>query len=137
MAVLTSTHNLCFEQKYEKYLNFSSENFHFLVVKFSIYLNRRVLVMSYGIHKFYNYIVGVSKAVPIRFMHSFLLFMCCFMMSFRVNLTLRLCSVIVTSSEYPHTSRKHAYIILNLLNPTFQMVKLGFTGVYIIFSYFC
>ena len=30
-------HNLCFEQKYEKNENFSSENFHFLVVKFSVY----------------------------------------------------------------------------------------------------
>ena len=36
-----STHNLCFEQNYEKYKNFLSENFHFLVVKFSVYLNRR------------------------------------------------------------------------------------------------
>ena len=44
-AVLTSTHNLCFEQKYEKYKDFLSENFHFLVVKFSVYLNRRVFVM--------------------------------------------------------------------------------------------
>ena len=26
---VTSTHNLCFEQKYEKYQKFSSENFHF------------------------------------------------------------------------------------------------------------
>ena len=40
-----STHNLCFEQKYEKYWNFLSENFHFLVVKFSVYLNRHVFVM--------------------------------------------------------------------------------------------
>ena len=39
-------HNLCFEQKYESYQNFSSENFHILVVKFSIYLNRRVFVMK-------------------------------------------------------------------------------------------
>ena len=31
--------NLCFEQKCEKYQNFSFENFHFLVVKFSVYLN--------------------------------------------------------------------------------------------------
>ena len=38
--------NLCFEQKYEKYRNFLSENFHFLVVKFSVYLNRRVFVMK-------------------------------------------------------------------------------------------
>ena len=35
-----SSHNLYFEQKYEIYLNFLSENFHFLVVKFSVYLNR-------------------------------------------------------------------------------------------------
>ena len=45
-AVLTSTHNLCFEQKYEKYQTFLSENFHFLVVKFSVYLNRHVFVMN-------------------------------------------------------------------------------------------
>ena len=36
-----STHNVCFEQKYEKYPGFLSENFQFLGVKFSIYLNRR------------------------------------------------------------------------------------------------
>ena len=40
-----STHNLCFEQKYEKYQSFLSENFQFLEMKFSIYLNRRVFVM--------------------------------------------------------------------------------------------
>ena len=39
-----STHNVCFEQKYEKYLSFLSENFQFLEVKFSIYLNRCVLM---------------------------------------------------------------------------------------------
>ena len=44
-AVLTSTHNLCFEQKYEKSHTFLIENFQFLEVKFSIYLNRRVFVM--------------------------------------------------------------------------------------------
>ena len=44
-AVLTSTHNLCFEQKYEKYQSFLSENFQFLEVKFSIYLNRCVIIM--------------------------------------------------------------------------------------------
>ena len=44
-AVLTSTHNLCFEQKYVKYRIFLSENFHFLVVKFSVYLNRHVFIM--------------------------------------------------------------------------------------------
>ena len=40
-----STHNLCFEQEYEKYRNFLSANFPFLVVKCSIYLNRRVFIM--------------------------------------------------------------------------------------------
>ena len=44
-AVLTSIHNQCFEQKYEKYQSFLSENFQFLEVKFSIYLNRCVCVM--------------------------------------------------------------------------------------------
>ena len=38
-------HNLCFEQKYEKY-QFLSENFQFVEVKFSIYLNRRVFIMD-------------------------------------------------------------------------------------------
>ena len=45
-AVLMSTHNLCFAQKCENYQNFISENFHFLVVKFSVYLNRRVFVIG-------------------------------------------------------------------------------------------
>ena len=49
-AVLTSTHNLYFEQKYEEYRNFYLKTFScfffffffFLAVKFSVYLNRRV-----------------------------------------------------------------------------------------------
>ena len=45
-AVLTSTHNLCFEQKYDKYQNFLSENSRFLVVKFPVYLTRHVFVMK-------------------------------------------------------------------------------------------
>ena len=40
-----STHNLCFEQKYEKYQSFLFENFQVFEVKFSIYLNKRVFVM--------------------------------------------------------------------------------------------
>ena len=53
-AVLTSTHNLCFEQKYEKISFFFSENSQFLEVKFSIYLNRCVFVMflEYVYHLF-------------------------------------------------------------------------------------
>ena len=44
-----STHNLCFERKYEKYQSFLIENFQFLEVKFSIYLNRGVFVMIHGL----------------------------------------------------------------------------------------
>ena len=46
-AVLTSTHTLCFEHKYEKYhFFFFSEIFQFLDVEISLYLNRRVFVMT-------------------------------------------------------------------------------------------
>ena len=45
-AVLRSTHNLCFEQKYEKYQRFLSENFQLLKVKFSVSLNRGDCVMT-------------------------------------------------------------------------------------------
>ena len=41
-----STHSLCFEQKYDKYQSFLSENFQFLEIKCSIYLGRRVFVMT-------------------------------------------------------------------------------------------
>ena len=41
------THNLCFEQKFEKISDFFlSENVHFLEGTFSIYLNRCVFVMA-------------------------------------------------------------------------------------------
>ena len=40
-----STHILCFEQNCKKYQKFLSEFSHFLVVKFSVYLNRNVFVM--------------------------------------------------------------------------------------------
>ena len=46
-AVLTSTNNLCFEHEYGKYQDFYLKTFSFLVVKFSIYMNRRVFVMIY------------------------------------------------------------------------------------------
>ena len=42
-----STLNLCFEQKYDNYQNFSSESFHSFVVNFSIYLNRLVFSNEY------------------------------------------------------------------------------------------
>ena len=45
-----STYSLCFELKYDNYQNFLSKNFHFLVIKFSMYLNRRLFVMSIYIY---------------------------------------------------------------------------------------
>ena len=39
-------HKLCFVQKFEKYLSFLSENFQFMEMKFSIYLNMHVFVME-------------------------------------------------------------------------------------------
>ena len=43
-AVLTSTHNLCFKHKYEKYQNFVSVNFYFIYLffkeKITVYLDR-------------------------------------------------------------------------------------------------
>ena len=56
-AVLTSTHNLCLEEKYENYQNYSSESFNFLLVKFSVYLNRRVFVMDTPIYNFLPIII--------------------------------------------------------------------------------
>ena len=44
--------NLCFEQEYEKYQRFLSENFQFLEVKFYTYLHRRVFVMLFNFEKF-------------------------------------------------------------------------------------
>ena len=61
-AVLTSTHNLYFEQKYEKYISFLSKNFQFLEGIFTIYLNRRVFVMhirySERTHPYYELVQG-------------------------------------------------------------------------------
>ena len=51
-----STHNLCFEQKYEKYQNILSENFRLLVIKFSVYLNRPVFVMIHPVWQGFSFI---------------------------------------------------------------------------------
>ena len=48
-AGLTSTDNLCFEQQYEQNIRaFICKKNQLLVVKFSIYLNKRVVVMSWA-----------------------------------------------------------------------------------------
>ena len=68
--VLTSTHSLCFEQKYEKYQFFLSEIFQFLEEKFSIYLNRRVFVMEICLDNIWvmTYILKGNKKYTV---HSF------------------------------------------------------------------
>ena len=61
-AVLTGTHNLCFEQKCINIRNFLSENFHFLVVKISVYLNKHVFVMYLNYDKVRGDFLGPAHA---------------------------------------------------------------------------
>ena len=58
-----STHNLCFEQKYKKYQNFLSENFYFLVVKFSVYLNRNVFIMYNRVVELVRFMLLIPASV--------------------------------------------------------------------------
>ena len=69
--VLTTTHNLCFEQKYEKDIEFLSENFQFLVVKFTIYLNRHVFVMTAAS---VNCHMVAIKSLPVLHHRAFFIF---------------------------------------------------------------
>ena len=65
------TLNLCFEQKYEKkYQSFSSENFQFFEVKFSIYLNRRVFVMI--IYLKHDNLLNACKVVFLKHCRTFI-----------------------------------------------------------------
>ena len=59
-GVLTSTHNLYFEQKFENYQNILSEHFPFLVVTFSLCLNRHVF-LNYFAHAFGAQSVAIRK----------------------------------------------------------------------------
>ena len=90
-AVLMNTNNLCFQQKYEEFQTFLSENFHFLVVIFQIYLNRCFFVME-----------------------------------------VKMLTVLVSTISYSHIMKTCLYNV-DPLKPHFYKVKLGFTGVYIIF----
>ena len=55
-VVLTCTHNLCLEQKYEKYQTFSTEKCHFYSFKNRFILHRHVCVMLFA------YAPGASDA---------------------------------------------------------------------------
>ena len=54
-------HNLCFEQKYEKYLNFYLKIFNFSVINFSGCLNRRVFIMDSHtfLHSYHKLLQGI------------------------------------------------------------------------------
>ena len=52
MAVLTSTHNLCVDQKCVKYHSFLSENFQFLEVIIYIFNRCVFLMVSVGVISF-------------------------------------------------------------------------------------
>ena len=93
-AVLTGTHNLCFGQEYKNYQ--SLKVLIFLVVKFSIYSNRRVFIMH-------------SICYPTT----------------RKNTTEMTLLVYNITKTYLYN--------FDPLKPHFYIVKLGFTGVYIIF----
>ena len=62
-----STHNLCLKQEYEKYQNFLSENFPFLVAKFSIYLNRCVFLTLVLLNQDISYLFKQSRSRSVRF----------------------------------------------------------------------
>ena len=44
-SLINLSTTICFKKEYEKCQNFLSENLHFLVAKFSVYLNRHVFIM--------------------------------------------------------------------------------------------
>ena len=78
--------------------NFLSENFPFLVVKFSIYLNRRVFVMTDEP----NSLIMLMTALQ--------------MSKLQTNVQILYLFVFFIAHD---TSRKHTYIIMTPLNPTF------------------
>ena len=86
-----STHNLCFEQKFEKkYQNFLSENFPVLVVKFYVYLIRHVFVIKAvvfgGYCLLYDYLAEKERAG----LKVIKLFSCATQLSMRFSLLLNM-----------------------------------------------
>ena len=57
-----------FRAEYEKYQSFLSENFPSLVVKFSVYLNRRVFVMSTLTCPEGTFSLGAAHIPPVNIM---------------------------------------------------------------------
>ena len=88
------------KKKKKKKIEFLSENFQFLVLKFSVYLNRIIFVMSRKCHNHEAQSFWATKR--------------------RRDATYE--------TEALKKSRKHAYIILTPLKAHFYIVKLGLTG---------
>ena len=102
-------------QKYEKYQKFISECFQFLVVKFSIYWNRRVYVMT---SRFLNMIRREKKSIQVGNKNTRTKIGDWFQETFYET------AMFIT---------KTCLYNFDPLKPHFYVAKLGFTGVYIIF----
>ena len=145
-----------------KIISFLSENFHFLEVKFSIYLNRRVLVTQYSIHFVYSLkrppaaqkclwypftLSCLAKFISRWPLKIFFLFFreknSAFLMQIVSNevslhkmpipVFLKKKIINVLSKELANSITKTCLYNFDPLKPHFYIVKLGFTGVYIIF----
>ena len=133
-----------FEQEYEKYQSFLSENFPFFFFfgcKISIYLNRRVFVMDQQIAKPYAW----SKSIPTLYMYSLEFFSTMILLFAETELEIATkwpkspvaCD---NSSKLKNQEGKRCLSIkktclynFDPLIPHFYIVKLRFQGVYIIF----
>ena len=107
---------------WKKYWNFLFEHFHFLMVIFSIYLNRRVFVIIYKGFKQTKY---YKRLLLLRFVP-------------KNNLTnLQLYEIVIMNiTVYRKVFITKTYLYnFYPLKPHFHIVKLGFTGVYIIFLF--
>ena len=116
-----------------KISEFLYENFHFLMVKFSVYLNRYVFVMT----NFKN--CKNSENPPncnihpdIPLFSKYMSYLSLFSQSIVLSTTVFTIYCPVYHC-FHNISWKHAYMILTPCKPHFYKVKLGFTGVYIIF----
>ena len=123
-GVLTITHNLWFEQEYEKYQIFLYENFLFLVVKISLFLNRRAFVFFFFFFFFFFY--NGDKNLHFSYIWK------------RETMNLLTCVPTKESNQagnsHSMTLRKQAYSnILKFLPPRNEKFQIKI----LIFSYFC
>ena len=127
-----STHNLCFEQKYRKNIRvFYLKIFSFLEVKFSVYLNSRVFVMLFR-YPFYLEPWSVYGLLTLM-CRQIIVYVeqmpnCWFLLWPWQALN----SVLLSLLFLLFITKTFLYNF-DPLKPHFYIVKLRFTGVYIIF----